>query len=64
MDYAHQSSGCRLNEERHRGVSIMSFMKHPFPLLLLAASMAYGEEAPVPAKIEFNRDVRPILSDN
>ena len=39
-------------------------MKHPFSLLLLAASLAHGVEPPVPAKIEFNRDVRPILSDN
>ena len=42
----------------------MSFMKHPFSLLLLAASLAHGAEPPLPAKIEFNRDVRPILSDN
>ena len=39
-------------------------MKHPFSLLFLAASLAHGAEPSVPAKIEFNRDVRPILSDN
>ncbi|MES2470476.1 MAG: PSD1 and planctomycete cytochrome C domain-containing protein [Verrucomicrobiota bacterium] len=39
-------------------------MKHPVLIFLLAASLAHGAEAPVPAKIEFNRDVRPILSDN
>lgn len=33
-------------------------------LALSAASSAFAAEAPVPAKIEFNRDVRPILSDN
>lgn len=33
--------------------------------LVLASTPALGAaEAPVPAKIEFNRDVRPILSDN
>jgi hypothetical protein len=32
------------------------------PFLLIALSAA--AEPPVPAKIEFNRDVRPILSDN
>ena len=42
----------------------MSFMKHPFSLILLAASLAQGVAQSVPAKIEFNRDVRPILSDN
>ncbi|MBB5034342.1 PSD1 and planctomycete cytochrome C domain-containing protein [Prosthecobacter vanneervenii] len=33
-------------------------------LLLLSALGLHAAEAPVPAKIEFNRDVRPILSDN
>jgi hypothetical protein len=42
----------------------MSFMKHLFALILLTASLAHGTELSVPAKIEFNRDVRPILSDN
>lgn len=31
---------------------------------LLASVASHAAEAPVPAKIEFNRDVRPILSDN
>ncbi len=32
-------------------------------LLVGAVSIAPGGDAPLPAKIEFNRDVRPILSD-
>lgn len=39
-------------------------MKYPFSLFLLAASLAHGADPSVPAKIEFNRDVRPILSDH
>ena len=39
-------------------------MKYPFFLLLLAVPLARGAELPLPAKLEFNRDVRPILSDN
>lgn len=37
-----------------------------FPLtfaLLLAGPLAFAGEPPIPPKIEFNRDVRPILSD-
>ena len=38
---------------------------HPsFFLLLSAAVLARGADAPLPAKIEYNRDVRPILADN
>ena len=33
-------------------------------LLLTFASLASAAEPPLPARIEFNRDVRPILSDN
>lgn len=33
-------------------------------LSLLASVTAFAAEAPLPARIEFNRDVRPILSDN
>lgn len=33
-------------------------------LLLTLASLASAAEPPTPARIEFNRDVRPILSDN
>jgi hypothetical protein len=33
-------------------------------LFLTATALAGAEEAPLPAKIGFNRDVRPILSDN
>jgi len=33
-------------------------------LLLLLAGSLDAAEPPVPAKIEFNRDIRPILSDN
>jgi hypothetical protein len=33
-------------------------------LPVLALSSSLGGELPVPAQIEFNRDVRPILSDN
>ena len=33
-------------------------------LLLTLASLASAAEPPLPARIEFNRDVRPILSDN
>ena len=29
-----------------------------------SAAMAFGAEPPVPEKVQFNRDVRPILSDN
>ncbi|MBL9133588.1 MAG: hypothetical protein JNG86_20425, partial [Verrucomicrobiaceae bacterium] len=32
--------------------------------LTLAPLAVFAAEPPVPAKIEFNRDVRPILSDN
>lgn len=42
-------------------------MTRVLPLLyttLAAVSVSAGAEPPVPAKIEFNRDVRPILSDN
>ena len=40
-------------------------MKKSHLLLVPAlASLASAVEAPLPAKIEFNRDVRPILSDN
>jgi hypothetical protein len=39
-------------------------MKHLLPAILFATSTAFAADAPVPAKIEFNRDVRPILSDN
>ncbi|MEI9897394.1 MAG: PSD1 and planctomycete cytochrome C domain-containing protein [Chthoniobacter sp.] len=31
---------------------------------LFAAGSAHGEEAPLPDKVDFNRDVRPILSEN
>lgn len=34
------------------------------PALFLAMAAQAAPEAPVPAKIRFNRDVRPILSDN
>lgn len=33
-------------------------------IFLTVASLASAEEAPLPAKIGFNRDVRPILSEN
>lgn len=33
-------------------------------LFLSAAALSHAAEAPIPAKIEFNRDIRPILSDN
>jgi hypothetical protein len=39
-------------------------VKHPFFLFLLAALPAVAAELPLPEKIEFNRDVRPILSEN
>jgi hypothetical protein len=44
-------------------------MKYPVRSVLLAlaaSAVAVGQvaESPVPAQIEFNRDVRPILSDN
>lgn len=39
-------------------------MTKPTSLLLLSALGLHAAESPVPAKIEFNRDVRPILSDN
>ena len=32
--------------------------------LTLAPLAVFAADPPVPAKIEFNRDVRPILSDN
>ena len=35
-----------------------------FPIFLAAAALAPAAGPPLPAKIEFNRDVRPILSDN
>ena len=34
-----------------------------FSTLLLAAH-SFAAEAPIPAKVEYNRDVRPILADN
>ncbi len=39
-------------------------MTKPTCLLLLATLSLHAAEPPVPAKIEFNRDVQPILSDN
>ena len=39
-------------------------MTKPTCLLLLATLGLHAAELPVPAKIEFNRDVQPILSDN
>lgn len=39
-------------------------MTKPICLLLLATLGLNAAEPPVPAKIEFNRDVQPILSDN
>ncbi|MFZ2279375.1 MAG: PSD1 and planctomycete cytochrome C domain-containing protein [Prosthecobacter sp.] len=39
-------------------------MTKPTCLLLLATLGLHAAEPPVPAKIEFNRDVQPILSDN
>ena len=42
----------------------VSAMKKSFLLCLFAAGIARAADAPLPAKIEFNRDVRPILSDN
>jgi hypothetical protein len=39
-------------------------MTKPTCLLLLATLSLHAAELPVPAKIEFNRDVQPILSDN
>ena len=39
-------------------------MTKPTCLLLLATFGLHAAEPPVPAKIEFNRDVQPILSDN
>lgn len=33
-------------------------------LLLVSSGLAIGEELPVPDVVEFNRDVRPILSEN
>ncbi|MBL9179216.1 MAG: DUF1553 domain-containing protein [Verrucomicrobiaceae bacterium] len=39
-------------------------MSKAFVFTLLASAASHAAEAPVPAKIEFNRDVRPILSDN
>ncbi|HYR57796.1 MAG TPA: PSD1 and planctomycete cytochrome C domain-containing protein, partial [Chthoniobacteraceae bacterium] len=38
-------------------------MKLIVPALLLFAAPAIASELPLPAKIEFNRDVRPILSE-
>ena len=37
---------------------------HLFPILFAVAMTASAAEPPIPAKIEFNRDIRPILSDN
>jgi len=39
-------------------------MTKPICFLLLATLSLHAAEPPVPAKIEFNRDVQPILSDN
>ncbi|WP_395730991.1 PSD1 and planctomycete cytochrome C domain-containing protein [Prosthecobacter sp.] len=39
-------------------------MTKPTCFLLLATLGLHAAEPPVPAKIEFNRDVQPILSDN
>lgn len=42
----------------------MKFRPFFLSICLLAASLAAGAEAPQAAKISFNRDIRPILSDN
>ncbi|GEP42771.1 PSD1 and planctomycete cytochrome C domain-containing protein [Brevifollis gellanilyticus] len=39
-------------------------MNRPLLLLVTLSAQAVAAEPPVPARIEFNRDVRPILSDN
>ena len=39
-------------------------MKHASSLLLLLATAAIAADLPLPAKIEFNRDVRPLLAEN
>lgn len=40
-------------------------MKYLLAIALVGwSSLAFSEEVPVPAEIQFNRDVRPILSDN
>ena len=39
-------------------------MTKPLALAVFAAFSASAAERPLPARIEFNRDVRPILSDN
>ncbi|MDB6076211.1 MAG: Planctomycete cytochrome, partial [Verrucomicrobiaceae bacterium] len=36
----------------------------PSFLFLVVSALSQAAEAPIPAKIEFNRDIRPILSDN
>ena len=45
-----------------QSVPSMKSLIHPFFLVFTA--LASAAELPLPAKIEFNRDVRPILSDN
>lgn len=47
-----------------RSLDPPSFMTKPTCFLLLATLGLHAAEPPVPAKIEFNRDVQPILSDN
>lgn len=44
--------------------SSLSLLSTTLAAASVAASFATAAEAPVPARIEFNRDVRPILSDN
>ena len=42
----------------------MTRMKPWLPTFLIVSATSFAADVPVPAKIEFNRDVRPILSDN
>jgi hypothetical protein len=38
-------------------------VKRAFLLLTVLASPAFGADAPVPVKIEYNRDIRPLFAD-
>lgn len=47
-----------------RRAIFLSVVSVGFVAALLSNSAGWGDEPPLPDKIQFNRDVRPILSDN
>ena len=56
------SSRLRLPSSRLRLLALAGTLRLPFGLLLAILGMGLATSAAIPATVEFNRDVRPILS--